>query len=379
MAEITQTVLQVLPALESGGVERGTLEIADELVRRGHRSLVMSEGGRLVEALEREGSQHYLCSIGKKSFWTLRHIWSLRRFLEREKVDIVHVRSRVPAWVIYLAWKGVDPNSRPRLVSTVHGLYSVSSYSAVMTKGEVVIAVSDTVKQYILDNYPDTDQGRIKVIYRGVDPSVFTENFQPSGNWLKTWDVLYPQLEGRIVLALPGRLTRLKGHHAFFEIIDRLKQMGKPVSGIVIGGEDPRRLRYAQELYDAVEAKQLNNEIIFTGHRSDIREIYSQCHAVLSLSTKPESFGRTVLEALSMRVPVIGYDHGGVGEVLGTLYPFGKIPLNSIQAAVDKVLAVIDGQIPDVKENRTYLKSRMLDGTLGVYQSLASDAVSRQG
>lgn len=379
MAEITQTVLQVLPALESGGVERGTLEVAAELVRHGHRSLVMSEGGRLVETLEREGSQHYLCAIGKKSLWTLRHIWSLRRFLEREKIDIVHVRSRVPAWVVYLAWKGMGSNSRPRLVSTVHGLYSVSSYSAVMTKGEVVIAVSDTVKQYILDNYPDTDPGRIKVIYRGVDPSVFRENFQPSEDWLKAWDELYPQLEGRIVLALPGRLTRLKGHHAFFEIIDRLKQMGKQVTGIVIGGEDPRRLRYAQELYNAVETKQLNNEIIFAGHRSDIREIYSQCHAVLSLSTKPESFGRTVLEALSMRVPVIGYDHGGVGEVLGTLYPFGKIPLNSTEAAVVKVLAVIDGQVPDVDENRVYLKSRMLDETLGVYQSLAPDAASRQG
>ncbi len=378
MDEIKQTVLQVLPALESGGVERGTLEIAAELVRRGHQSLVMSEGGRLVESLEQEGSQHYLCSIGKKSLWTLRHIWSIRRFLERKNIDVVHIRSRVPAWVIYLAWKGMNPNNRPRLVSTVHGLYSVSPYSAVMTKGEIVIAVSDAVKQYILDNYSDTDPDRIKVIYRGVDPTFFTENFQPLEDWLETWHALYPQLEGRILLVLPGRLTRLKGHHAFFEIIDRLKQMGKQVTGVVVGGEDPRRLRYAQELYDAVEAKQLNKEIIFTGHRSDIREIYSQCHAVLSLSAKPESFGRTVLEALSMRVPVIGYDHGGVGEVLGTLYPFGKIPLNSIEAAVDKVLAVIDGQIPDVEENCVYLKSRMLDETLSVYQSFASDAVSRR-
>ncbi len=379
MAEITLKVLQVLPALDSGGVELGTLEVAAELVRRGHRSLVMSEGGRLVEVLEREGSQHYNCAIGKKSFWTLRLIWSLRRFLQREKIDIVHVRSRVPAWVIYLAWKGMDPNSRPRLVSTVHGLYSVSSYSAIMTKGEIVIAVSDAVKQYVLDNYPNTDPSRIKVIYRGVDPSVFTKNFQPSGDWQKTWDALYPKLKGRIVLALPGRLTRLKGHHAFFEIIAQLKQKGKQVIGIVIGGEDPRRLCYAQELYDAVEEKQLKNEIIFTGYRSDLREIYSQCHAVLSLSTKSESFGRTVLEALSMRVPVIGYDHGGVSEVLGALYPYGKIPLNSVEAAIDKIIAVIDGEMPDVEENRVYLKSGMLDKTLGVYQSFALGATSRQG
>ena len=133
------TVLQVLPSLEGGGVERGTLEVAAELVRRGHRSLVISSGGRLVAALEQEGSRHFSWPLGRKSLITLGYILPLRRFMAEQRVDIVHVRSRMPAWVVWLAWRGMDPASRPRLVTTVHGLYSVSRYSAVMTWGERVI------------------------------------------------------------------------------------------------------------------------------------------------------------------------------------------------------------------------------------------------
>ena len=108
------TVLQVLPALNAGGVERGTLEIGKALVENGHRSLVMSGGGRMVEQLLAEGSEHFSWPIGKKNLWTLRLIWQLRRFLKTQKVDVLHLRSRMPAWVGYLAWKGMDPAIRPR-------------------------------------------------------------------------------------------------------------------------------------------------------------------------------------------------------------------------------------------------------------------------
>lgn len=370
MAEERLTVLQMLPALDGGGVERGTLEVAAELARLGHRSLVMSEGGRLVEALESQGSTHYCWPVGRKSLWTLRQIWPLRRFLAEQQVDILHLRSRVPAWVGYLAWRGMDPQRRPRLVTTLHGLHSVSPYSAVMTRGERVIAVSQTVRRYIEEYYPETDPGRIRVIYRGVDPDEFKPDFQPSATWLAAWQAEFPQLRRRFVIALPGRLTRLKGHHDFIEVVTSLKQQGLAVTGLIVGGEDPRRQRYAREIRQAVAERGLEAEILFTGHRSDIREIYSCCDVVMSLSTKPESFGRTVLEALSLGVPVVGYDHGGVGEILAALYPYGRVGLGNMTAAADRVAAIAAGEGTPVAANDRFLKSAMLAQTIALYQEL---------
>ena len=129
-------VLQVLPELNSGGVERGTLELADFLVARGHQSLVLSGGGRLVPKLEAGGSRHITMPVGRKALATLFLIPKLRKLLLDERPDILHLRSRVPAWVLKLAWRGLPEVDRPHLVTTVHGFYSVNAWSAVMTRGE---------------------------------------------------------------------------------------------------------------------------------------------------------------------------------------------------------------------------------------------------
>ena len=162
------TVVQLLPALESGGVERGTLEVGKALVDSGHRSIVVSSGGRLVEQLVANGSVHVTMPLGKKSLFTLLQVGRLRRFLREEQVDILHARSRMPAWIGWLAWRGMPVAQRPHFVTTVHGLYSVNAYSRIMTRGERVIAVSDTARRYILDNYPDVDPRRVVTIHRGV-------------------------------------------------------------------------------------------------------------------------------------------------------------------------------------------------------------------
>ena len=365
------TVLQVLPALEGGGVERGTLEVGKYLVEHGHRSLVMSAGGRMVEQLEREGSEHVTWPIGKKSLWTLRLIWAMRRFLAEEKVDVLHVRSRMPAWVAYLAWKGMNPATRPKLVTTVHGLYSVGRYSEVMTRGERVIAVSETVQHYILKNYPSTPPENITVIPRGVDHQAFNADYWPPLPWLVDWRGEYPQLAGKKVLMLPGRLTRLKGHEAFIALIHRLKQQGLSVHGLIVGGEDPKRRAYAEEMRRKVIAMGLENEMTFTGHRTDLKNIMAVSTLVFSLSSQPESFGRTTLEALSLGVPVVGYDHGGVGELLGELFPKGRVPLNDEAALIAKVeqLLANSAVVPAVTDFRLDI---MLQKTLRVYQELAT-------
>lgn len=355
-------VVQVLPALDGGGVERGTLEIAKGLVDAGHESIVISAGGRMVEQLEGEGSRHVTWDLGKKSPLTFRHVWALRRWLRQEKPDILHLRSRMPAWVCWFAWKGLPENQRPHLVTTVHGLYSVSRYSSIMCRGERVIAVSNTVRDYIRDNYPQTDMNRVRVIYRGIDPEEFPYGYKPTDEWLGQWYEQYPQLKGKKVLTLPGRLTRLKGHHDFIDLIKRLRDDGQLVHGLIVGGEDPKRKAYAQEIRDRVAQEGLTEDIIFTGNRSDMRDVYAVSDVVLSLSKKPESFGRTVLEALSIGTPVVGYDYGGVGEVLANFFPIGRV--NGFNELA-QFFEMYDGHIPPIKD--FYSKKDMVNENIYIY------------
>ena len=365
-------VLQVLPALDGGGVEKGTLEIAEALVKAGHESWVMSAGGRLVSALEMGGSRHIVWALGTKSPFTLLQVRAVRRWLLENPVDIIHIRSRMPAWIMYLAWKKLPPAQRPHLVSTVHGLHSVSRYSAIMNCGERVIVVSETLRDFVLENYPAIDEKKLRLIFRGVDPEEYPWGYKPPAGWLSAWYRQYPQLLGKWIVTLPGRITRLKGHKAFLRILRTLREQKLPVVGLIVGGDDPKRLGYRKELDAAVQKMGLQDAVLFTGHRNDMREIYSVSKAVLSLSSKPESFGRTVLEALSMGVPVVGYAHGGVGEILRTLYPGGAVSLNDEAGAVSAIVRLYHNGVPDVKHNNAFLLATMQQQTLAVYRELVS-------
>jgi glycosyltransferase involved in cell wall biosynthesis len=363
------TILQILPALESGGVERGTLEIGKYLVEHGHRSLVMSGGGRMVEQLTREGSEHFTWPVGQKSLWTLRLVPRLRRFLIEQKVDILHARSRVPGWIAYLAWRGMNPATRPRFVTTVHGMYGVNRYSRVMMQGEHMIAVSNTVRDYILREYPDTPPWRIQVIHRGVDGQAYPHGWKPDPVWQQAFFAQFQNAAGKQVLTLPGRITRLKGHEDFIELVARLKRRGLPVHGLIVGGASSSKQRYLQKLRYRVRSMGLGADISFAGQRDDLKNILAISNLVLSLSTQPESFGRTTLEALRLGVPTAGYDHGGVGEILRTLYPDGLLPLGDIDAATQRIAGLLQqpGTVPD---GDFYPLSNMLSKTLELYEQL---------
>lgn len=366
------TVLQVLPALESGGVERGTLEVGAELVRHGHRSLVMSAGGRLVTPLLEAGSEHFDWPVGKKSLWTLRLVPKLRRFLREQQVDIVHARSRLPAWIVYLAWRGMDPATRPRLVTTVHGFYTVGRYSAVMTRGERVICVSGSVKDYVLKHYPAVPESRLRVIHRGVDPRLYPHGYVPGAQWISAWYRQYPSLEENLVVTLPARLTRWKGQEDFIDIIEALHQAGVPVRGLMVGGAHPRKQAFAEELQRIIKARGLEEYVIMTGHRSDLREIMAMSDVVLSLSQDPEAFGRTTIEALSMGRPVCGYAHGGVREQLEAVMPEGMVAVGDKQAVIARLRDWYEAP-PRVPEEHPFTLQRMLDDTLDVYAQVMQD------
>jgi len=370
------TVLQLLPALQSGGVERGTLEVAQALVEHGHRALVISAGGRLVEPLVASGAEHFAWPIGKKSFKTLLLVGKLRAFLLEQKVDILHARSRVPGWIAYLAWRGMNPATRPRFVTTVHGPYSVSAYSAVMTKGERVIAISKMIINYIVRNYPKVSQKNVRLIYRGVDPALYPSGYAPPANWINRWQQEQPGLQGKKVLLLPARLTRWKGQTDFIDMLAEVLKTRSDVHGLIVGEAHPRKRAFMAELEARSKRRGVNQHLSFISHRSDLREIMAVSDIVYSLSREPEAFGRVSLEALSLGKPLIAYDHGGVKEQLAAILPEGAVPVGDIQQVARKTLRWLNAP-PHVPEQNPFTLERMLTATLDVYSELARAPRSR--
>jgi glycosyltransferase involved in cell wall biosynthesis len=365
-------VLQVLPEMNAGGVERGTLEIGGYLARHGHESLVVSHGGRLVPALETAGVRHLALPVHRKSLGSLLQVRPLRRLLERERPDILHLRSRVPGWIAWLAWRKMNPSVRPRLVTTVHGFYSVNAYSAIMTRGERVIAVSECIRDYIRRNFPRVPPERIHVIPRGIDPAEYPRGFRPATEWLAAWHASHPQLAGRRVLTLPGRITRLKGHEDFLRLLAALRDTDDSVHGLIVGDAHARKQDYLGELRALTAQLGLADRVTFAGHRADLREVLSVSDLVFSLSTQPESFGRTTLEALALGRPVIGYDHGGVGEQLRAIFPSGRVPTGDSQALLETTRRLLSSAAAPTAVPAEYTLEAMCAATLTAYAELAA-------
>lgn len=362
-------VVQILPELNAGGVERGTLELASYLVAHGHEALVISNGGRLVPELEATGARHLRLPVHRKSLTSLLQVRPLRRILAAERPDILHLRSRVPGWLAWLAWRRMDQHTRPALVSTVHGFYSVNRYSAVMTRGERVIAVSESIRRYVLDHYPQVPAERIRVIPRGIEPGQYT-GYHPDPDWLRQWQAEHPDLADKRLLLLPGRITRLKGHEDFFGLIAALKAEGLPVHGLVAGDTHPKKRAYLEELRQLAGQLGITGDVTFLGHRRDLREVMAVCDLVCALSNQPEAFGRTVLEALALGRPVTGYDCGGVGELLAKLQPAGRVPPGDTRILLESARAALLAPSPPAQVGPPFTLAAMCGGTLAVYQEL---------
>jgi glycosyltransferase involved in cell wall biosynthesis len=350
------TVVQLLPALSSGGVERSTLEIGAALVAAGHRSLVVSAGGRLVAPLEAAGSEHFELDIGRKSPASLRHIASLRRLFAAQGADIVHARSRLPAW---LAWHALSAkhSPHPHFVTTVHGMNSPGRYSGIMTRGERVVCVSESVRAYVLRHWPQTPPERLRVIERGIDPAAYPRQPWPAST------------QDQRLLLMPGRGTRLKGHASAIDLLAAVRAAGVDAVLWMPGAVEAGREAYLQELRAQARALGVEAQLRLDPPIDDMASAYRDCALVLQLSGKPESFGRTVVEALSSGRPVVGWDHGGVGELLGRYFPSGRVALGDQPALLTATLAALDGPQPAPIHAQTL--RQMQEQTLEMYDALA--------
>lgn len=363
------TVIQLLPALDAGGVERSTLEIAEALCRAGHRAIVVSGGGRMLSSLIDAGAEHVQLDIGRKTPLSLRHLFALRRLFR--EADIVHARSRLPAWLAYLACRSLGRQA-PRWVTTVHGLNSVSYYSSIMTRGERVIAVSNTVRDYIVQNYPKLDADRVRVIPRGIDVDAFPHGYRAAAEWRAAFESEYPALKGAAWICLPGRGTRLKGHTDALLLLAALRDSGIDARLIFLGAKQPGRDRYLDELLSTAKRLNLTEKIALTPPRNDVREVMAESAFVLQLSRKPEAFGRTVIEALHLGVPVLGWAHGGVGELLAELFPEGVVALGNSPELFARAHGFLL-QRPAPKPFSGYRLSAMQSKTLALYTELAAE------
>lgn len=364
-------VVQVLPRLHGGGVERGTIEVAAYLKQLGHEAIVISEGGPLVKELSTLGVAHVKLSVGTKSLQAFRGLWQLRKFLIETRPDIVHSRSRLPGWLCFLAMKFLPNEVRTRFVTSVHGLHSISWYSAIIAKGERIEAVSNAAQSYLVDNYRGVDHSRVRVIPRGVDPLEFSSKFEPQPTWNEEWLTWCRerQISGAPIVSIVGRISRLKGHHDFLSVIELLHERDVPVIGLVIGGVSEGHVALHQELQERVEkSATLRSSVYFLGQRTDVRELMTISNFVVSFSSTPEAFGRTVLESLTLGVPVVGYDHGGVGELLKTLYPVGAVPVGNVQVAADRIKELRAQQHPIESHDLTL--QAMREKTVAMYEEL---------
>jgi glycosyltransferase involved in cell wall biosynthesis len=379
-------VLQVLPRLVTGGAERGTVDIAVTLAKEGGTPLVTSEGGPMEYELKRGGVPHIKLPLASKNPLVIRrNVGRLASIIEEHDVDIVHARSRAPAWSAYSAAKKTGCH----FVTTFHGTYRSASalkryYNAIMVKGERVIANSEFIARHIREIYK-VDPTRIRVIRRGVD----LERFDPervSAERVVQLANRWRLPDGVPVVMLPGRLARWKGHDM---LIKALTTMSDIELLCVIVGSDQDRATYRGELEKLIARNGLGGRVFLPGHCDDMPAAYMLADVVVSASTKPEAFGRVVSEGQAMGCPVVASDHGGAREqVLGSRTAFLYPPRDAAQFAkmIRAALALGAGERERLAEEaRAYVtanfdKRQMCAATLALYREiLRAELVANSG
>lgn len=361
------TVMQVLPALKVGGVERGTVEFAIYLKQQGHQPIVVSSGGPLVDELDAHQIKHITLNVGKKSLTTLWLIKKLKHLILDLKVDVVHARSRLPAWLSYWAIKLINTPSKPRFVTTLHGLHSISRYSSVMARGDAVIAVSVTAKTYLKQHFNAVLKVEPTLIYRGIDDQ-FNNAHQINQSWLKTFK---PRLSGHSdqtkfnkAVLMPGRLSQLKGVE---HLLEWLKST--PHQCQLLLTAESNESNYSQKIQQLFASHQLIDRVVWLGIERSMADLYASVDLVVSVNNKAESFGRTVLEALSIGTPVVAFSLGGVAEVMNDLYPAGLVKAgddNELANRIDDFLTAA----PPVEKHQKFTNLAMFEKTMAVYQQL---------
>lgn len=374
------TILQVIPALDAGGAERGCIDVAAATVAAGGRAIVVSAGGRMERQLIRTGAEAMNLPIGAKNPWVMwQTLKKLKQILVDENVSLIHARSRAPAWV---AWKAAQDLGIP-FVTTWHGLHEANgklkeSYNASLAKGDRVIAISEFIEERLTRIY-GVGADRLRVIHRGIDTKVFDPNSVPAArmmNVMTDWNLP----DGVPVILLPGRLTRWKGQRQAIEAVAKVRdKLGEGSFMLVMVGDDQGRTEYRAELEKLIKKNELDRFVRLRGHVSDMPAAYKTADVVLCASEKAEAFGRVPVEGQAMGALVVATDHGGARETVVPNETGFLVAPNDVDAMAEGLIRALT--LPEEERQRRahqasdrvrslYSVEAMCLKTLNVYKEL---------
>lgn len=378
------TILQVLPSLESGGVERGTIEITQAIAEAGMKSLVASSGGGLVPLIARAGGEHITLPLQSKNPLTIwRNAHALHRLIVEHGVNLIHARSRAPAWSARLAARraGIP------FVTTFHGIYGLQHrykrfYNRVMADSDRVIAVSQFVAEHVVAEY-GVDPERIRLIPRGVDFAQFDEHkIVPARIRELTVDWLLPD-DALPVIFCPGRISPMKGQDVLIEALALMNDV--PFLCIIAGKTE--HADYRDRLERLIVERGLGNKVRLRDATQAMNEAYTLSEIVVVPSIKPESFGRVAIEAQAMGKLVIATDHGGARETIianetGYLVPPGDatVLMEALRYGLDRDAATKSAMSSYARQHvrRHFTSDLMKERTIIVYRELLDQAPLKQ-
>ncbi len=371
-------LLQVVPELETGGAEQTAIDIAQAVVNAGGRAYVATRGGRMASRLEADGGRLVQMPVHSKNpLVMMGNAARLIDLIRKEKISIVHARSRAPAFSALWA----AHTTRVPFVATYHGIYNAKSglkrwYNAVMTRGDLVIANSDYTRDHVIAEH-DAPADKVISIPRGVDLTRFDPRKVTAARiqaLRDLWGLGKP--DGRTVFVLGGRITRLKGHKTIVDAAALLKTEGREDFLILFVGDDQGRTDYRREVEDAISAGGLTEHIKLVGHCDDMPAAYRLADFALLPSTQPESFGRAAVEPQAMGRPVLVSDHGGARETVVEGETGWRLPVGDAKAWARGLAEAMStnagrrramGEAGQARAKNHYSVEAMCEATLAVY------------
>ncbi|PCO06533.1 hypothetical protein AWR36_001730 [Microbulbifer flavimaris] len=336
-------VLQAVPRIDDSPEGRAALGLGQELVRLGHESMVVSAGGELKDRLVVRGSQHLDMPMDRRSIWSLRLVRPLRRLLVDQNIDVVHARAPLPAWLLWLAIRGLPETRRPRFITSAHRVYGGGFFNSIMAAGQQVIAVSEFVAEQLRRNFSKKLAAPPEIVTGGINTRELDRNAPVSGHWHQRLLNDFPQLEGRNWLLMPAPLAPGNGHQQFLEMLSALGRERGDTFGLIVGEVPAGGARYARKLERLALELGLSDKVLFMGPRRDMRELYASARITYCLNEKPLAYGRIVAEALAMHCPVIAYRLGGVAELLQRYFPRGLVDAGDREGLLQATVDVLDG------------------------------------
>jgi len=354
-------ILQILPEMNVGGVERGTMDLARYLVEHGHQSIVVSNGGTLVPSLEEQGTKHYQLPVHDKNIFVMWDcVAALEKIIRNEGVHIVHARSRVPAWIAYFACRRTDAE----FLTTCHGYYSNHPISHVMGWGKRVIVISEIIGRHMMEDYRVQPEN-IRLIHRSVNLARFTFRQRQPG-------------QSSFMVSMVGRITPLKGHVFFLKAMAKVMRQMPYVRARIIGDAPPNKQAYKESLLLLVKRLGIEDKVEFVGTRTDIPQLLSDTDVLVLATVTQEAFGRVLIEAQAVGVPVIATKVGGVVDIVEHektgLLVLPKDP-DAIAAAVIRLVndrKLVDAMVTEARKRveEKYTLEEMAQKTIAVYEEL---------